>query len=103
MKRGMPPGAPLTAKPKAGGKARTGDTVVIRHRGTEVARVVYRPHAPLKSGATAWVETDCDVEVLTAPPPAPAAPADLAAALRVLVAAHEPEIRRLLAERAGEK
>ena len=35
--------------------------------------------------------------------PAPAAPADLAAALRVLVAAHEPEIRRLLAERAGEK
>lgn len=95
---------PLTAKPKAGGKAVTGNTLVLKYRGREVARVVYRPHAPLRSGATAWVETACAVEVLPDPPPTvgapPLDPALVQTVLRTLVAGHEAELRQLLAEKA---
>jgi len=37
---------------------------VILHNGVEVARVVYRPDAPLSCGAHVWIETQCDVELV---------------------------------------
>lgn len=69
--KGGPMAPPLTAKPKAGGKAETANTFAIIVRGEEVARVVYRPAEPLKSGAVAWVETPhAVVAVPDGPPPA---------------------------------
>lgn len=38
---------------------------IIRDKdGVEVARVVYRPHAPLRCGAHVWIETTNPVEAL---------------------------------------
>lgn len=41
--------------------------VIIRDKdGTEVARVVYRPHKPLSCGARCWIETKLDdIEIIT--------------------------------------
>ena len=39
--------------------------VVIRSdAGDEVARIVYRPDAPLSCGARVWIETQHDVEII---------------------------------------
>ena len=38
------------------------DAVILDDDGTEVARVVYRPHKPLSCGAHCWIETHMDVE-----------------------------------------
>lgn len=42
---------------------RKGNRAVIRVNGREVARVVYRPYAPLPCGAKCWIETQHEVEV----------------------------------------
>lgn len=43
-----------------------GHEAIIRDaNGDEVARVVYSPDKPLSCGATVWVESTNDVEVLT--------------------------------------
>lgn len=39
------------------------EAVIVDDDGREVARIVYRPDAPLSCGARVWVETDLDVEV----------------------------------------
>jgi hypothetical protein len=45
-------------------KNRKGNRAVIRNSlGREVARVVYRPYAPLPCGAKCWIETQLEVEV----------------------------------------
>jgi hypothetical protein len=44
---------------------RYGHEAVIRDKdGNEVARVVYRPDAPLNCGAVCWVETRLNVDVV---------------------------------------
>jgi hypothetical protein len=44
---------------------RKGHDAIIRDAdGVEVARVVYRPDAPLPCGAHVWIETENSVEVL---------------------------------------
>jgi len=43
------------------------EAVIRTKDGTEVARVVYRPHDPLSCGARVWIETetnDTDVELV---------------------------------------
>jgi hypothetical protein len=46
-----------------------GHEAVIRNSaGEELARVVYRPEAPLSCGAHVWIETRYTVEVLSAAP-----------------------------------
>lgn len=43
---------------------RKGNRAVIRTAGgMEVARIVYRPYAPLPCGAKCWIETQLTVEV----------------------------------------
>jgi len=37
------------------------EAVILGPDGQEVARVVYRPHAPLSCGARCWIETQGDV------------------------------------------
>lgn len=37
--------------------------VILNSRGQEVARIVYRPYAPLSCGAVCWIETQLNVEV----------------------------------------
>ena len=37
--------------------------VIFDTLGREVARIVYRPYAPLACGAKVWIETQCEVEV----------------------------------------
>ncbi len=106
LKRSMPASAlepPLTAKGKGGGKVVKSNTFELVHKGHVVARVVYRPLTPLKSGATAWIETDCEVVAVPDPAPVVAAPPqsspDLTALLlKLLVERHGPEIRQLLDE-----
>ncbi len=39
------------------------EAVIRDDDGSEVARVVYRPHDPLSCGARVWIETDNNVEV----------------------------------------
>jgi len=36
---------------------------IIDSDGRELAKIVYRPHAPLSCGAHCWIETQCEVEV----------------------------------------
>lgn len=40
------------------------EAVIVDESGTEVARVVYRPDAPLSCGARCWIETSYDVDVI---------------------------------------
>ncbi len=93
---------PLTSKLKSGGRSVTGNTMVIRYRGIEVARVVYRPFDRLKSGAVAWVETEYEVEVVPDPKPEPSVEAPLQSAqgtdqlLALLLRMHGPRIEQLL-------
>lgn len=42
---------------KQGRKNTYAHEAVIKFQGTEVARVVYRPHKPLSCGAQVWIET----------------------------------------------
>lgn len=42
---------------------RKGNTAEIMCDGTVVARVVYRPNAPLPCGAYVWIETELEVKV----------------------------------------
>jgi hypothetical protein len=37
------------------------EAVILGPDGQEVARVVYRPHAPLSCGARCWIETQGEV------------------------------------------
>ena len=39
------------------------EAIIRGPEGEEVARVVYRPHAPLSCGAHCWIETQMSVEV----------------------------------------
>lgn len=92
---------PLTAKGKGGGKVTKSNTFDIVHKGQVVARVVYRPFDPLKSGAVAWIETECQVVPVADPAPVEAPPQSTELTgllLKLLVEKHGPEIRRLLAE-----
>lgn len=42
-----------------------GDTVIIKDkRGKEVARIVYTPDKPLSCGASVYIETKADLEIL---------------------------------------
>ena len=36
------------------------EAVITDKDGSEIARVVYRPHDPLSCGARCWIETDTD-------------------------------------------
>lgn len=64
-RKGEPLKPVVLARHKNGrGPASYGDTVLVKHGGVVVAKVVYRPGEKLKSGAVCWVETDFDVEVL---------------------------------------
>ena len=40
------------------------EAVIKTKDGTEIARVVYRPHKPLGCGARVWIETESEVVVL---------------------------------------
>lgn len=110
LKKSMPAAAlepPLTAKGKTGGRAAKANTFAVVYRGTEVARVVYRPLDPLKSGAVAWIETEHEVVAVPDPVPEPTVGAPLLSntdltglLLKLLVERHEPEIRRMLGEKA---
>jgi len=43
-----------------------GHQVIIKDdNGKEVARIVYSPDKPLSCGAKVWVQTECDVDVIT--------------------------------------
>lgn len=101
MKAGSGPLAPvLTTKFKSGGKAQTGNTMVIKAKGVEVARVVYRPETPLKSGAVAWIETDHDVEVVEEQKIVAAQPNSIVNSfLRMLVDQYGGELKELLSEK----
>ena len=41
-----------------------GNRVDIIHKGEVVATLLYRPEKPLKCGATVFLETRCDVDVV---------------------------------------
>lgn len=50
---------------KAGRSNQYAHEAIIRDaNGAEVARVVYRPHAPLSCGARCWIETTGTVELV---------------------------------------
>ena len=102
MRRGDAPRPVVLARPKGGGKAAYGDTVLVKYKGVVVARVLYRPLEPLKSGAVAWVETECEVEVEAPPaPPPPAAGLTTDELLRVLADRLGPDLRRILDAKGG--
>lgn len=52
---------PLTVKTYKDNRPAT--EAIIRVDGVEVARVVYRPEAPLSCGAHVWIETQNEVEI----------------------------------------
>ena len=37
------------------------EAVIIGEDGSEVARIIYRPHKPLSCGARCWIETELNV------------------------------------------
>ena len=39
------------------------EAVIIDDDGSEIAKIVYRPHKPLSCGAKVWIETTNDVEI----------------------------------------
>lgn len=41
------------------------EAIIVDQNGNELARVVYRPDAPLSCGAHVWIETNNDVVVHT--------------------------------------
>jgi hypothetical protein len=41
------------------------EAIIRDSNGLEVARVVYRPHAPLSCGAHCWIETNLSVDGVT--------------------------------------
>ena len=43
---------------------KSNEVAILDDDGREVARVVYRPEAPLKCGAVCWIETNSGVKVL---------------------------------------
>lgn len=54
---------PLTVKDYESNRKAT-EAVIMGWAGDEVARVVYRPDAPLPCGAVCWIETKNEVLVL---------------------------------------
>lgn len=41
---------------------------ILDKDGNEVARVVYQPNDPLPCGAKVWIETECEVELISVVP-----------------------------------
>lgn len=52
----------------SGGAANCWEVAILDAGGAEVARVVYRPDAPLGCGARAWVETRCQMRLVRRKP-----------------------------------